>query len=378
MKLRILSEHLQKKLSFINKAVSSRTQLPVLQNILLSAKGGKLTLTSTDLEIGIQVIVAANIEEEGETTVPAKSFSELVNTISQEKIILETKDLPAGGQGKNFIISSKKTKSVFQTINADEFPKLYEEKGQEISKTKQEILQKNLSYILFSAGVDVSRPALTGVYIKKEEDQKGFLFITTDGYRLSLKINEMPISIEKPLLISARVLKEVMTSKTEEEQIIKINILEKSNQIMFDQQETIIVGRLIEAQFPNYEKIIPADATTKAVFDRQELEKAVKMCAIFAREAANIVRFSVKEGIITVSANAPQTGENTVEVEAKVTGEDNDIAFNARYLLDLFANIEEEEMVFEMTTPTSPGVFKIKSDPTFLHLIMPIRVQTEG
>ena len=192
-----------------------------------------------------------------------------------------------------------------------------------------------------------------------------------------MKANNIPLRFEKPLLIQARVLREVMSIKNEEQEVVKINVLEKSNQILFDQKDTIIVGRLIEAQFPNYEKIIPQDASTKAIFDRKDLEKAVKMCAIFAREAANIVRFSLKKDSITVSANAPQTGENTVEVEAKITGEENEIAFNVRYLLDLFANIDEEEMVFEMTSPTSPGVFKVKDDPSFLHLIMPIRVQGE-
>ncbi|QQG40737.1 MAG: DNA polymerase III subunit beta [Candidatus Levyibacteriota bacterium] len=371
MKLQVLSEYLQKKLPFVFKAISSRTQLPVLQNMLLQARNGKLQISGTDLEIGITVYITANIEEEGEVTIPAKSFLELVNTLPLEKVTLETKD-------QTLIIVTKNTKSVFQTITADEFPKLYEEKGQEVAKLNKKDLQKALSYVLFAASIDTTRAALSGIYVKKdEEDEKKFFFVTTDGYRLSLKYNTIPFRIEKPLLISARVLKEVMMLKNGEDENIKIFMIEKSNQVLFEDGDTIIVGRLIEAQFPVYEKIIPQEVLTKATFDRVDLVKAVKMCSIFARESANIVKFSVTQDAIIVSANAPQTGENTVTVEAKVTGDDNEIAFNARYLLELLGTIEEEEMVVEMTNPTSPGVFKIKGDPTFLHLIMPIRVQTE-
>lgn len=372
MKIHVLSEHLQNKLALVNKAISSRTQLPVLQNILLVGKEGKLEVSGTDLEIGIQVKITANIEEEGVITLPAKSFLELINSLPKGKINIET-------QGKNVLITTKNTKSTFQTINAEEFPKLYEEKGDEIAEISPVVFNKTLSHILFAASLDTSRPALSGVYIKKDETEKGkrFFVVATDGYRLSLVSNEIPLRIEKPLLISARALREIVSIKNEEDVKIKIYASEKSNQVVFEQEDIVVVGRLIEAVFPSYEKIIPQDVVTKAFFDREEMGKAVKMCAIFARESANIVRFSVKQGNITVSANAPQTGNNTVEVEAKVDGDDNEIAFNVRYLLDLFANITDEEMILEMTTPTSPGVFKIKGDPTFLHLIMPIRVQAE-
>lgn len=364
MKLHVLSENLQKKLPFISKITSVKTQLPVLQNMLLQGKDGVLIISATDLEIGLQIKIAANIEEEGEITVPAKQLTELIQSLPQEKITLQTKD-------GNLSIVSKKTKSNFQTITADEFPKLYEEKGEEVLHIKQKELQKILSRVLFSASIDTSRPALSGVYISSS------FIVATDGYRLSLIKTTIALHLEKPLLISAKVLREVVGLKNEDETTTQMFVIEKSNQVLFEQEDAILVGRLIEAQFPDYEKIIPQNATTKVIFERQEMEKAVKMAAIFARESANIVKFSIKKDCITVTANAPQTGENTIEVEVKLTGEENEIAFNARYLLDLFANVKEEEMMLEMTTPTSPGVFKVMGDKTFLHLIMPIRIQSE-
>lgn len=156
MKLYVLSEYLQKTLPFVNKAISSHSQLPVLQNIFFQARNGKLKISATDLEIGIDIKITANIEEEGETTIPAKSFSELINTLPQEKILIETND-------KNIIITTKHTKSVFQTISSDEFPKLYEEKGERVGEIKKDLFQKTLLHVLFSASIDTSRPALSGI-----------------------------------------------------------------------------------------------------------------------------------------------------------------------------------------------------------------------
>jgi DNA polymerase-3 subunit beta len=201
--------------------------------------------------------------------------------------------------------------------------------------------------------------------------------VATDGYRLSLKDN-IAIKTKKReavdgLLLSARVVRELASIKQEED--ISLFVSNKNNQAVFVQGETTLVGRLIEAEYPSYEKIIPTDFGTKAEFDKNEMQKAVKLCSVFARETANIVKISLKKDKVIVSANTPSAGENTAEIDAKTTGEENEIAFNARYLLDLFSNIEDENMTFEMAGPLSPGVFKIAGDNSFLHLIMPIRVQ---
>ena len=142
-----------------------------------------------------------------------------------------------------------------------------------------------------------------------------------------------------------------------------------------------MAGRLIEAEFPNYEKIIPSDFSTRVVTDREEFQKAVKTCSVFAREAANIVKLSLekgsssKAGKIVVSASAPSLGETSIDVEAVIEGEENEIAFNARYLLEFLGSVNPEKIIFEMTGPLTPGVFKLDDDKDFLHIIMPIRVQ---
>lgn len=371
MKVFLLSENLQKKLPFVNHAVSLRSQLPILLNLLIEAKGGKIKISSTDLEIGIQVELPANVEEEGIITVPAKIFTELISSLPQEKVLLETK------QG-SLEVKTQKTKSSFQTIPGEEFPKLYQEKGEKIISLKKEELNKNFTKVVFAASTDTSRPALSGILIKKEEN--GFLLVATDGYRLSLKKqketkNDNISDFKGHFLIPARAIKEILGLKDQEENI-EIYVLNKNNQIFIEQTNIVLVGRLIDAEFPLYEKIIPQTFSTRFFIDKEELQKAVKMCAIFARETANIIKFLIKKDKLIVSANMPSVGENTVETDIKLEGDENEIAFNARYLLDFLTYINEENLVFEMTGSLNPGVFKIKDDSSFLHLIMPIRVQS--
>lgn len=361
----ILLDNLREKLPFVNRAISQRAQLPILHNVLMKAKNGKLHLYGTDIEIGIEVVILANIEEEGEVAIPAKTFLELINTLTDEKILLHA-------DNNTLKATTKTTKNTFQTTPTEDFPKLYEEKGEEIFSFKKDEITNDLGKVHFAAATDTTRPALSGIYIGS---QKGMLvFVATDGYRLSLKEKKSLVKKEQTLLIPSRILREVIAvGKIQDE--IKLYTSDKNNQVLFEGDGILLVGRLIDAEFPNYQKIIPKESTTKVFFNRQDLQKAVKTASIFAREAANIVKFSIKENKIVVSANAPSVGENTIDVEAKIDGDENEIAFNVRYLLDLLSNVEEEEMVFEMSGPLHPGVFKIKGDQTFLHLIMPIRVQ---
>lgn len=367
MKISLLTVNIQDKLSFVNHAVSLKSQIPILLNILLETQEGKLKIKSTDLEIGIEVFVPATIEEEGSITLPAKTFIELINSIPDETITLETTE-------DTLIVKSKKTKSVFQTIKSDEYPNLYKEKGEKIALLDEDEVKSDFSSIIFASATDTTRPALSGIMVKSEE--AGFLLVATDGYRLSLKHHKTNNKKVEPntFIVPARVFRELMAVK-EESKNIDVFVSPESSQIIFSQGETLLVGRLIEGTFPNYEKIIPSDFSSQVMFDREEMLKAVKICSIFARDSANIIKFSLQNNQIVVSSTSPQVGENTVTVEGVLKGEENEIAFNARYLLDILSAVSQKEMMFEMTGPLNPGVFKIKDDASFLHIIMPVRVQ---
>lgn len=366
MKIDVLASNLQGKLSFLNHAISARSQLPVLLNLLIETTDGKLKLGSTDLEIGIETFIDATIIEEGGVTVPARTFTELVNSLSDTTITIQT-------TGNSLEVISKKTKSTFQTIGRDDFPKLYDERGELAAVMQSADLKKAFSTVVFSASTDTTRPALSGVLVRREPE--GFLLVATDGFRLSLrhfKLSSTKEQTQRSFIVPARVFRELLSIKDEKEQV-EMFVSEGNNQILFQQGDTRLVGRLIEAEFPNFEKIIPSDFSLSVSFDREEMLKAVKICSIFARDSANIVRLSMKKDHITVSSSTTPTGGNTVDVDAKLKGEENEIAFNAKYLLDLFGNLSEEELVFDMIGPLNPGVFRIAGDASFLHLIMPIR-----
>ena len=372
MKVSFLSENINKKISFVNHAVSNRSQLPILLNLLLLAKKGKFFISATDLEIGIEISVPASIEEDGGTTVPAKTFYELLGNISKGKITLYTKN-------NSLFFEADKIKTVFQTISPEEFPKIYDERGDGIATIDNKTLVGDLPRVVLAAANDVGRPALSGVLIKKEEKGGGFLMVATDGYRLSLKKGKGSEKLagkkdQESLLVPARLIRELVSVKDWAGDI-EIYSSSGNNQILFFLEDAVLVGRLIEAEFPNYEKIIPSDFSTRVVTDREEFQKAVKTCSIFAREAANIIKLSLEKGKIVVSASAPSLGETSVDVEAVLDGEENEIAFNARYLLEFLGSVNSEKIIFEMTGPLNPGVFKLDDDKDFLHIIMPIRVQ---
>lgn len=366
MKINVLTSNLQSKLSFVNHAVSLKSQLPVLLNILIETKESGIKISSTDLEIGIEVFLPATIEEEGGVTVPAKTFTELISSLTDDQVTLQT-------EGNTLEVVSKRTKSIFQTISREEFPNLYEEKGEKIVTFQASDIQKDLTSVVFTASQDTTRPALSGILVRREP--KGFLFVSTDGYRLSLKHYKVENKSNlESFIVPARVFKELLAIK-DKEAAIDMYISTGSNQVIFTQNDVVLIGRLIEAEFPQFEKIIPSDFSVSILFDREELLKAVKICSIFARDSANIIKLSFKKDAIVVSSQSQSVGENTVNVDAKLSGEENEIAFNARYLLDVLSNIDVKELTFEMTGPLNPGVFKIPEDGSYLHLIMPIRVQ---
>ena len=368
MKATVNTSELQKKLSYTQHAISSRAQLPILLNILLEVTENTLTLRGTDLEIGIETRIPATETENGGVTVPAKPFIELIAALSDEMVTLEVSE----GSLK---VATKRTKTVFQTTPSDEFPRLYGEKGDQILSLPVEQFQQDLARVVFAASTDTTRLNLSGVLLKPTE--KGFLLVATDGYRLSMKKSEgveLGQRVEASLLIPSRVFRELVSIK-ENVKVVSLFISKEQNQVLFTVGETVLVGRLIDAAFPPYEKILPTDVSSTISFDKEQMVKAVRMCSIFARDAANIIKFSLRKEKVIVSSQAASLGENTVEVEANLVGEENEIAFNARYIVDVLANMTSEEILLEMTGPLNPGVFKMKGDESFFHLIMPIRVQ---
>lgn len=374
MKLSVLQENLAKGLAITSRSVASRAQLPVLSNILLSTDKGRLKLSATNLETGINYWLGAKVEKEGTLSIPAKVFSEFVSSLPAEKVELETKE-------NNLFINCGQYQAEFNGLPAAEFPNIPSIKGKSAINFTSDILAEAINQVAFAAAQDEGRPVLTGVYLLVKG--KKLILVATDGYRLSLKKIETTKVIaeskelKKGLIIPSRTLMELVRTGggIEKEEKIGLTITEKANQAIFSSTDIEIISRLIEGKYPDYEKIIPAKGKTILTLDVAELTRAVRVAAIFARESANIIRFKINKKGLEITANTSQIGKNRVNLEAEISGSIDKIAFNSRYLLDLLGVINSERISLETSGSLNPGIFTLPGDNSFLHIVMPVRVQ---
>ena len=292
--------------------------------------------------------------------------TELVLSLPQEAVQLVVKE-------GALLVHCAGFNATIPGIDAQEFPPLPTVSKKTATLFPKEALLAALSRVLFCAATDEGRPLLTGVKIVGKRGE--LLFVATDGYRLSLKRVELEAKEDVDIVVPSRALLELMKVGQEEKGAKEVSFVHSDDgQASFVCGDTEIHTRLIDGEYPGYEKILPATHTTRALLDKERLARAVKSAAVFAKDNANIVRFHIENQTITVSANAPSVGENSIEVEAKIDGEGGDIAFNSRFLLEFLNNYNEDELLFEMTGSLNPGAFKPVKDESYLHIIMPVRV----
>jgi DNA polymerase-3 subunit beta len=369
VKLSVMQENLARGLSVVSRAVSTRSTLPVLANVLLKTEDAGLKLTATNLEIGITYWVPGKIDSDGATTVPAKLLTDYVNALQGgERVDLE---LTAG---QTLHLRAGRYESHIKGIDADEFPAIQTAGDRPTTRIAQNVLRQALEETAFAAASDEARPILTGVLARFEGDT--LTLAAADNYRIAVKtipiLDPVP---ETSVVIPARALNELVRILSETDQPIEIVLAQARNQILFHLDGIDLVSRLIDGQFPNYQQVLPQSHTTRAVLDREELLRAVRPAALIAHESANIVKLQIEangHAGITVSANA-EVGDHVGQVEAAVEGDGTTIAFNARYLADVLTNVDAEQFALELNGPLSPGVFKPVGDDKYVHVVMPVR-----
>lgn len=374
MKLSVLQENFAKGLAIVSRSVSSRAQLPVLSNILLVVDKGRLKLSATNLETGINYWLGAKISKEGAVSIPAKVLTEFVSSLPAGKVELETKE-------NNLLVACGNYRAEFNGLAATEFPKIPSVKGKADLSFVSSSLIKAINQVAFAAAQDEGRPVLTGVLLLIKG--KKLILAATDGYRLSVK--ELPTTkgiveskeLKKGLIIPSRTLVELARTvgETEQEKDIGLTITKEANQTIFSSSNMEIISRLIEGKYPDFEKIIPEKGKTNLIVETAELTRAVRVASIFAREAANVVRFRIDQKGMEITANTVQVGRNVAKIEAKVSGPGGKIAFNSRYLLDLLSVVGNEQISLEMSGNLNPGIYRAVGDKSFLHIIMPVRIQ---
>jgi DNA polymerase-3 subunit beta len=369
VKLSVMQENLARGLSVVSRAVSNRSTLPVLANVLLKTEDAGLKLTATNLEIGITYWVPGKIESDGATTVPAKLLTDLVNSLpSGDRVDLALQP------GDTLHLRSGRFETHIKGIDAEEFPAIGAAGERPTTRIAQNVLRKALAETAFAAASDEARPILTGVLARFEGDQ--LTLAAADNYRIAVKTIPILDPVEETsVVIPARALNELARILADVDDPIEVVLAAGKNQVLFHLDGIDLVSRLIDGQFPNYQQVMPSSHATRAVLDREELLRAVRPAALIAHESANIVKLQISgdgEPGITVSANA-EVGDHVGQVEAAVEGDGTTIAFNARYLADVLTNVSADQFALELNGPLSPGVFKPVGDERYVHVVMPVR-----
>ncbi|GIV77979.1 DNA polymerase III subunit beta [Litorilinea aerophila] len=410
MRVSCLQENLAKGLSIVSRAVSTRSTLPVLGNILLEARNNQLRLAATNLEIGINCWIGAKVEDEGAITVPARLLSEFVNSLPPERI-----DMELSVRTQTLHLHCARYDANMKGIDAADFPILPtadDPQGDASSQVETlegvriELaapgLRKMIDQVIFAASTDESRPTLTGVEVNfvPEADGTRLTMAATDGYRLSIRsvllAGTQPEGAQREpikVIVPARSLGELarISADADEEQPVQVLVTQARNQILFKLrgksesrgsfQQVELISQLIDARFPDYRAIIPKSYNTRTVVDTAQFLKAVRVAYLFARDNANIVRLGVtpgpggqEGGQLRLTATSAEMGDSVNEIDALVEGEELEIAFDARFLIDVLSQIDQPQVVLETTQSTRPGTIRPlgMGEEEFLHVVMPM------
>ena len=369
MKVSILKQDLLPILQAVSRSVGVRSSLPVLANILIQASKNKLKIAATNLEIGVIKTASAQVLEDGETTIPAKTITETIAGLPDQNIDLEVK-------ADILQIQSGKFQASVNGISAQEFPVIPTPSGEAVNFDKQILL--SCTQIMFAAAADGGRPVLTGILIETKGEKLNF--VATDGFRLAFRQISLPKGMGSfKSLIPKRTLEEVVRIISEdlsgsgEDDKVTISSSQNQNQVIFEVGSTIISSRLIEGQFPDWEKIIPQKFICRAVVERGELVSAVKLASIFARNEASVVTLEVSVDKISLTSETKEVGQQQNEVDAQIEGENIKIAFNTRFLLDALVASDSSSVTMEFSGSLSPTVIKPVGEEELIFIVMPIR-----
>jgi len=375
MKVSVLQENLAHGLSIVARAVSPRSTLPVLGNILLATDEGRLRLSATNLELGITCWIGAKIEEEGSTTVPARTFTDLVGTLPPDRVNM---DLTIRTQTMN--VRSGASNTDLKCIDAQEFPPMPVpglDGGIQINVAD---LKEMIQQVVFAASTDEARPILTGVLLTIEGNQ--ITLASADGFRLSVRSSELSSSAPQPIsaVIPARALSELSRISSDGKDVVTMVLPPRSGRVIFRTKDAELASQLIEGTFPDYQQIIPRSHQTRTVLSTTSFLKACKQAEIFAREGSLIARVSItpggelQPGTVEISGQSEETGSNETVVDASIEGPPILIAFNVRYLREVLDVIKTPNVALETSVDTSPGVIRPVGGTNFLHVIMPMHL----
>lgn len=359
-------------LSSVTKSASSKTTMPILEGILIETIGNNVKFTTNDLEIGSEYIIKANVESDGKTVVDNKMFNEIVRKLEADEITFEV-------DNNTFIIKSASGVFKLSTMNPEEYPKLPVFNVDNSIVIKQGIFKDMIKKTIFATSQDENRPIYTGALVTVEDNI--LKVIAIDGFRLALKQYVLENSNDNfKAIIPGKTLSELIKILSDSEDInVKIGV--NKNQALFELGECIVVSRIIEGEFLNYNSVIPSEFETKIKVNTKNILESLDRVSLFSREVSEKekkapIKLNVSmEGIeISCTSLAGDAKENVVGV---VEGKNLEIGFNPRYLIEALKVIENEEIVMNFTTNVSPMIIKPTHGNDYIYMVLPVKLRQE-
>lgn len=364
MKVECSRENLLKGLSVVQNAISMRSTLPILSNILLETTKDSLTITGTDLDLGIITTVRTNVENQGSITVPAKKLFDIIKELPDAPITMSLKK-------NNMVhITCEKAQFKIMGIPKNDFPKLPEFKDKEAVTLGQAMLKDMLNMTSFAMSKDETRYILNGVHVVVKKNM--IRMVATDGRRLALverEIEPLKAEVDKKMIIPVKTVQELLRNLKDDGEAA---IMFGQNQIMFNLGEVVIISRLIEGEFPDYEQVIPKENKDKLFVDREKFLLAARRAILLTTQDSQAVKLDIDKDRMVISKQSPQIGEVEEELEVEYKGSPFSIGFNPAYLIDVLKNLGEQSIGFELQHPEKPGVIRTKDK--YIYVVLPMQL----
>lgn len=372
MKLAVEKKDLLNVIARAQNIVEKRNTMPILVNVLLEAKDTGLRGFATDLEVSLTDEIPATVKSPGKVAVNAKSLFEIIKELPEGKIELERKD--------NNWLKITQNRAVFNIvgISPEEYPVFPTFTTQEFVKIDSNVLSEMIEKTIYSVSTDETRYHLNGVFLEVRADKDGPIYrmVATDGHRLSMidrKIPEAPSkAVNQGVIIPRKGLHEIRKLLDTVEETVEIAI--EGAQLVVRHGTTVLMVRLIEGKYPNYQQLIPQNLKEHFLVQREALLSSLKRVSLLSNSKSKGVTFSLAGGKMEITSNNPELGDAKEEIEVEYKGKDMRIGFNARYVLDVLASMHDDIVRMELNDQLSPGLLKPHQDSSYTCVVMPMRI----
>ena len=370
MEIKIARSEMLKGLGLVQGIVERKTTMPILANVLFEASGKTLSITATDLEVGINCIMQGEVLNGGKVTVHARSIYDIVKELPEEVVHLTVKD------GSWIEIKCGKSRYKIVGLSPDEFPALPTKGQGDVWRIEGNLLGQMIERTSFAMSNDETRFNLNGVYLDPSKTKEGtkLKMVATDGHRLSIVERDVgtKCGIQKGAIVPRKGVAEL--KKLIETGTSALDLWLDAKHLIAYRDSVTLVIRLIDGQFPPYEQVVPKSSKRVVSIQRGALVHALKRVSVLSTDRARGVKFSVSPKNLEIFASNPDLGEAREELDAEYKGESFEVGFNARYFIDALDAIEDEQAVLQMGDETSPCVIQSETDRGFTHVIMPMRL----